>query len=84
MLYQIKYNSKIARNVIKTFKEIHARKVCHRDVQFENVLVKLNDSIVMIDFELNKMNIDSNSLRAEIKTMKYLLTSLKLREDVAL
>jgi thiamine kinase-like enzyme len=51
MLYQVKYNSKIAKNVVKAFKEIHSRRVCHGDVRCENILVRRDNSIVVIDFE---------------------------------
>ena len=83
MLYQVKYNPKIARNVVKAFKEIHARKVCHGDVRSENILVRPDDSVVVIDFELSKMDADPDSLSAEMREVKYLLASLKPRGDVA-
>ena len=83
MLYQVKYNSKIVKNVFKMFKEIHARKVCHRDVQCENILVRPDHSVVVIDFESSEIDADPDSLNAEMKEVKYLLASLKPRVDVA-
>lgn len=83
MLYQVKYNPKIAKNVIKAFKEIHARNVYHGDVRCENILVRPDHSVVVIDFELSEMDADPVSLNAEMKEVKSLLESLKPRVDVA-
>ena len=79
MLYQVKYNPKIGKNVIKAFNEIHARKVCHGDVRCENILVRPNHSVVVIDFETSELDADPASLNAEMKEVKYLLASLKSR-----
>jgi len=82
MLYQVKYDPKIAKNVVKAFKEIHARNVCHRDVRCENILVRPDHSVVVIDFELSEMDADPVSLQAEMKEVKHLLASLKSRVNV--
>lgn len=83
MLYQVKCNPKIAKNVVKAFKEIHARKVCHGDVRGENILVRLDCSVVVIDFESSEMDADPALLNAEMKEVKNLLASLKSRVNVA-
>ena len=83
MLYQAKYNPKIAINVIKAFMEIHARKVCHGDVRCENILVRPDNSILVVDFESSEMEADPDSLNAEMSEVKYLLASLKHKMDVA-
>ena len=83
MLYQVKYNPGIEKNVIKAFKEIHARKVYHGDVRCENILVRPDHSVVVIDFELSEMDADPVSLNAEMKEVKYLLASLKSRVNIA-
>jgi len=83
MLDKVKYNSKIANNVIKAFKEIHAWNVCHGDVRCENILVRPDHSVVVIDFELSVMDADSDSLNAEMTEVKYLLASLKHSVDGA-
>ncbi len=77
MLYQVKYTRKIDRNVIKVFKEIHARGVYHGDVRGENILVRPDQSVVVIDFEMSKMDAEEEDLKAEMKEVKYLLASLK-------
>ena len=83
MLYQVKYNSKIANNVIKAFKEIHARKVYHGDVRCENILIRPDHSVVVIDFEASEMDADPGLLNAEMREVKNLLASMKHRMDVA-
>ena len=83
MLYQVKYNSKIANNVVKAFKEIHARKVRHGDIRCENILVRPDHSVAVIDFESSEMEADPDSLNAEMSEVKYLLASLKHKMDVA-
>jgi RIO-like serine/threonine protein kinase len=83
MLYQVEYNPKIANNVIKAFKEIHIRKVCHGDVRGENILVRPDYSVVVIDFESSEMGADSDSLNAEMREVQNLLASLKPRVHVA-
>jgi thiamine kinase-like enzyme len=79
MLYQVEFNSTIARNVVNAFKEIHVRGVYHGDVRVENVLVREDDSIVLIDFEWSRMSADENLLVEEMKQVKSLLAGLKKR-----
>ena len=55
MLYQVEFSSTISKNVVKVFMELYARIVCHGDVRVENILVRLNDSVVL-DFERNIVN----------------------------
>jgi serine/threonine protein kinase len=77
MLYQVKYNAKIARKVIKAFKEIHALRVCHGDIRCENILVRPDNSVVVIDFEGSEIDADLDSLNVEMREVKDLLASLK-------
>lgn len=77
MLYQVKVNPIIKRNVIKAFREIHSRRVYHGDVRCENILVRPDNSVVIIDFERSEMNVDPVWLKDEMKEVKHLLASLK-------
>ena len=77
MLHEIKYSPNISRNVINAFKEIHARGVCHGDVRSENILVRPNGSVVVVDFEMSTIDADEDELNAEMREVKYLLASLK-------
>ena len=75
MLYQVKYTPKIGRNVIKVFKEIHARRVSHGDVRGENILVRPDQSVVVVDFEISKVDAEEEDLKVEMREVKYLLAS---------
>ena len=77
MLYQVKFNSTIAKNVLKAFQEIHARKVYHGDARTENILVKPDNSVVIIDFEMSIIDADQNMLLDEMGEVESLLAGLK-------
>jgi RIO-like serine/threonine protein kinase len=77
MLYQVKVTPNIKRNVIKAFKEIHARRVYHGDVRSENILVRPDNSVVIIDFERSEIDMDLISLNDEMEEVKHLLASWK-------
>jgi RIO-like serine/threonine protein kinase len=77
MLYQVKVTPNIKRNVIKAFKEIHARRVYHGDVRGENILVRPDNSVVIIDFERSEIDVDLILLNDEMEEVKHLLASLK-------
>ena len=77
MLHEIKYTPNIGRNVINAFKEIHARGVCHGDVRCENILVRSDGSVVVVDFEMSTIDADEDELNAEMREVKHLLASLK-------
>ena len=77
MLHQIKYTPNIGTNVTNAFKEIHARGVCHGDVRCENILVRPDGSIVVVDFEMSMIDADEDHLKSEMREVKHLLASLK-------
>jgi len=79
MLHQIQYSPKIGKNIINAFKEIHARGVCHGDVRCENILVRPNGTVVVVDFEMSTIEADDDELNTEMREVKYLLASLKSR-----
>jgi DNA-binding helix-hairpin-helix protein with protein kinase domain len=77
MLHEIKYAPNIGRNVVNAFKEIHARGVCHGDVRGENILVRPDGTVVVVDFEMSTIDADPDDLKSEMKGVKYLLASLE-------
>jgi tRNA A-37 threonylcarbamoyl transferase component Bud32 len=77
MLYQVNCNSTIKRNIHKAFAQIHARKVCHGDVRVENILVKSDNSVVIIDFEMSIAQASHDILNAEMNEVNELLASLE-------
>lgn len=76
MLCQVPFNSTISRNVVKAFKELHARGLYHGDVRVENLLVRCDYSVVVVDFEGSEIAADDDLLK-EIQQVKSLLASLK-------
>jgi thiamine kinase-like enzyme len=78
MLYQVKVTPKIKRNVIKAFKEIHSRKVYHGDVQCENILVRPDNSVVIIDFERSGIDVDLVSLNDEMVEVKHFVGVIEI------
>ena len=74
MLHQVKGSPVVAKNVLDAFKEIHARGIYHGDVRSENILVRPDDSVVVIDFEASEMNADPDLLDVEMKEVKALVS----------
>ena len=77
MLYQVIFNPIIKRNVLKAFAQIHARKVCHGDIRAENILVRPDNSVVIIDFEMSVTQASRDRLVTEAREVKALLASLE-------
>ena len=77
MLYQVGFNSIISKNVIKVFKELHARKIYHGDIRVENILVRPDNSVVIIDFEKSEMDADQELLDVEMEEVSNLCTCLE-------
>jgi serine/threonine protein kinase len=71
----VKVTLNIKRNIIKAFKEIHARRVYHEDIRSENILIRPDNSVVIIDFERSEIDIDLISLNDEMEEVKHLLAS---------
>ena len=77
MLYQVRQNPQITKNIIKAFTEIHKRRVYHGDVRVENILVRPDNSVVIIDFEMSEMDADQELLDAEMDEVRRLCASLE-------
>jgi tRNA A-37 threonylcarbamoyl transferase component Bud32 len=73
MLSRLNFNSAVAKNVTRAFKEIHSRGVLHGDVRAENILVREDNSVVLIDFELSEIDADKETLKAEEREVQLLL-----------
>jgi len=77
MLYQVEFNPTIAKNILNAFRKIHERKVYHGDIRVENILVRPDNSVVIIDFERSIVNADQALLKEEMNEVKLLLSGLK-------
>jgi serine/threonine protein kinase len=73
MLHEVTCTLRIQRNVIKAFQAIHARGVCHGDIRYENILVRPDQSVVIVDFELSEIGVDKENLDAEMGQVMELL-----------
>jgi len=77
MLYQVPSTPKIAHNILKSFRRLHARKICHGDVRHENILVRNDGSVVIIDFERSEIDAPREVLDCEMREVKLLVAELK-------
>jgi DNA-binding helix-hairpin-helix protein with protein kinase domain len=77
MLHEIKYTLNIGRNVINAFNKIHARGVCHGDVRCENILVRPDESVVVVELEMSTIDAGKDHLKFEMSEIRGLLASLK-------
>jgi serine/threonine protein kinase len=76
MLHQVTPNPMISKNVVAAYQEIHARGVLHRDVRPQNILVRSDNSVVVVDFELSDLYTDAEVFEAEMKEVSGMLASL--------
>jgi tRNA A-37 threonylcarbamoyl transferase component Bud32 len=79
MIHQAEFNSTISKNVVKAFQDIHARGVYHGDVRVENILIRKDNSVALIDFEMSEMNADEELLKEEMSQVLSLLADLRKR-----
>jgi len=79
MLYQVAYTPAIAHNILKAFQQLHARKICHGDVRPENILVRKDNSVVIIDFERSEIDTPREVLDCEMREVRLLVAELKAR-----
>ena len=78
MLYNVPYNPTVANNILHAFRELHARKIWHGDVREENILVRSDNTVVVIDFESSEINAQPDKLEAEMEEVKTMLVWWKL------
>ena len=78
MVYQVEPNPNIVKNILNAFRKIHARKLYHGDIRMENILVRPDNSVVIIDFEKSVVNADQALLSEEMKEVKLLLSRLEI------
>ena len=81
MLYQVNYTPKIGRNILRAFKQIHTRGVLHGDVRLENILVRPDQSIAVIDFEMSEVMASHEALLSEMRGVKGLLAWCKAKSS---
>lgn len=70
-------NQNVVENVISAFRGIHEMGVVHGDVREENILVREDKSIVIVDFERMEMNASQHLIEIEDYSVKALLSELQ-------
>ena len=63
----------IEKNVVKAFKALHQHNVYHGDIRGANVLVRSDESVVIIDFERSVLNADRMMLIEEEDEVRHML-----------
>ena len=69
--------SSIERNVVNAFKQLHRHQVCHGDIRAANVIVRDDESVVLIDFERSVLNADRMMLIEEEDEVRHMLLFAK-------
>ena len=69
--------SSIERNVLNAFKQLHRHQVCHGDIRAANVIVRDDESVVLIDFERSVLNADRMMLIEEEDEVRHMLLFAK-------
>lgn len=58
--------------------------MCHGDVRCENILVRPDGTVVLVDFEMSTIDADEDELNAEMREVMSLLASLKGKHALGL
>jgi serine/threonine protein kinase len=69
----------ITRNIHKAYDEIHSLGVFHGDVRSANILVRSDESVVIIDFEASILNADCSLIEEENQKVQLLLMAAKYK-----
>ena len=80
MLSKVSVTTAIERNVIAAFRTLHERGICHGDVRGPNILVRDDNSVVVLDFERSCSNADRMMLLEEEDELRHMLQAMKNRE----
>jgi tRNA A-37 threonylcarbamoyl transferase component Bud32 len=72
----------VVKNVTRAFQLIHEAGVIHGDVRRENILVRRDDSVVIVDFESGEFEDFSDEVvRMEDEVVEKLLSDLEKEND---
>ena len=68
---------RIEDNVKTAFEILHRRYVCHGDIRPANIIVRPDETVVLIDFERSVLNADQLTLVDEEDEVRHMLESAK-------
>lgn len=81
MLSDILLTPQIERNVIAAFKELHSYGVAHGDIRAANIMVRPDESVVIIDFERSVLNCSRIMLIEEEDEVRYTLQIARSKKN---
>ena len=70
---------RIEENVKAAFETLHRRYVCHGDIRPANIIVRPDETVLLIDFERSVLNADKLTLVDEEDEVRHMLESGKSR-----
>ena len=79
MLSKVTVTTAIEKNVIAVYMTLHERGIYHGDVRGPNILVRGDDSVVVLDFERSCANADRMMLLEEEDEVRHMLLAMKNR-----
>ena len=64
--------------MITVYKMLHKYSICHGDVRTANILVRDDDSVVLIDFERGLLNADKMMLIEEEDEVRHMMRMIRV------
>lgn len=79
MLSDVPITPRIEANVLAAFKELRRHRVAHGDIRSANIIVRDDESVVIVDFERAVVNAGDSMLAEERVKVKGILQFLKTK-----
>ena len=79
MFSDVAITPRIESNILKAYDQIHSLGVFHGDVRGANILVRRDESVVIIDFERSILNANTNLIDEEEEEVQLLLAAAKYK-----
>ena len=64
--------------MITVYKMLHKYSICHEDVRIANILVRDDDSVVLIDFERGLLNADKMMLIEKEDEVRHMMRMIRV------
>ena len=64
--------------MIIVYKMLHKYSICHEDVRIANILVRDDDSVVLIDFERGLLNADKMMLIEKEDEVRHMMRMIRV------
>jgi tRNA A-37 threonylcarbamoyl transferase component Bud32 len=77
MLSDVVVTPQIETNVVDAFKKLHQHRVYHGDIRPANIIVRNDQSVVIIDFERSVLNASRRILSEERYQVRHMLQAKK-------